>query len=41
MAPILDVLKIFSEVVVASKCGLLARIEKQAITKTGPAQKFL
>ena len=27
---ILELLKIFSEVIVASKCGPLARIEKQA-----------
>ena len=27
-ASIMDLLKIFSEVIVASKCGLLARIEK-------------
>ena len=30
----------FSEVIVASKCGPLAKIEKQVI-KTGPTEKFL
>ena len=29
---ILELLKIFSEVIVASKCGPLARIEKQAMS---------
>ena len=29
---ILDLLKIFSEVIVASKCGPLAKIEKQAMS---------
>ena len=37
----LEFLKIFSEVVAASKCGLLARIEKQAVIKTEPTEKFL
>ena len=32
IAPILDLLKIFSEVRVASKCGPLARMEKQAMS---------
>ena len=32
-ASLLDLLKIFSEVLVASKCGPLARIEKQAMSK--------
>ena len=41
IAPTLELLKIFSEVIVASKCGLLAKIEKQAVMKTGPTEKFL
>ena len=32
IASILELLKIFSEVIVASKCGPLARIEKQAMS---------
>ena len=32
ITPILELLKIFSEVIVASKCGLLGRIEKQAVS---------
>ena len=32
IASILEILKIFSEVIVASKCGPLARIEKQAMS---------
>ena len=32
IASILELLKIFSEVIVASKCGPLAKIEKQAIS---------
>ena len=31
IASILELLKIFSEVIVASKCGPLARIERQAM----------
>ena len=32
IASILDLLKTFSEIIVASKCGPLARIEKQAVS---------
>ena len=32
IASILELLKIFSELIVASKCGPLARIEKQAMS---------
>ena len=32
IASIFDLLKIFSEVIVASKCGPLAKIEKQAMS---------
>ena len=32
IASILELLKIFSEVIVASKCGPLARVGKQAIS---------
>ena len=32
IASIVELLKIFSEVIVASKCGPLARIEKQAMS---------
>ena len=32
IASILDLLKIFSEIVVGSKCGPLAKIEKQAMS---------
>ena len=32
IASILELLKIFSDVIVASKCGPLAKIEKQAIS---------
>ena len=38
---ILELLKIFSEVIVVSKCGPLARIEKQAVIKIGSTEKFL
>ena len=31
-ASILDLLKTFSEIIVASKCGPLAKIEKQAVS---------
>ena len=31
----------FPEVVVESKYGPLAKIEKQAVIKTGPTEKFL
>ena len=37
----LDLLKIFSEVVVGSKCGPLAKIETGYVIKTGPTEKFL
>ena len=37
----MDLPKIFSEVVVGSKCGSLAKIEKQAVIKFGPTEKFL
>ena len=30
-----------SAVIVASKCGPLARIENQTVIKTGPTEKFL
>ena len=41
IASILELLKIFSEVIVASKCVPLASIEKQAnVIKTGPTEKF-
>ena len=33
IASILKLLKIFPEVIVASKCGPLARIEKQAMSQ--------
>ena len=33
IASILELLKIFTEVIVASKCDPLARIEKQAMSK--------
>ena len=32
IASILELLKIFSEVIVAPKCGILDRIEKQAMS---------
>ena len=38
---VLDLLKIFSELIVASKRGRLATIEKQAVIKTGPIENFL
>ena len=39
---ILDLLKIFSEVIVASKCGPLASLPKTFyVIKTGPSVKFL
>ena len=43
IASILELLKILSEVIVASKCGPLAWIEKQTVVKTGPtdSDKFL
>ena len=41
IALILELLKTFFEVIVTSKCGLLARFEKQAVIKTGPTEKFL
>ena len=34
-------MKIFSEVIVAFKCGPLARIETGYVIKTGPNEKFL
>ena len=34
----MELLKIFSEVIVASKCGPLASIEEQAVIKTGPTE---
>ena len=37
----LDLLKIFSEVVVGSKCGPLAKIETGYVIKTGPTEEFL
>ena len=38
----MDLPKIFSEVVLGSKCGPLAKIEKQAnVIKFGPTEKFL
>ena len=40
IASILELLKIFSEVIVASKCGPIARIEKQTVMKSGPTEKF-
>ena len=42
IASILDRLKTFSEIIVLSKCGPLARIERAGCDiKTGPAEKFL
>ena len=42
IASILELLKIFSVVRVASKCGPLAEIEKTGyVIKTGPTEKFL
>ena len=41
IASILEFLKVFSEVIVASKCGPLARIEKQAVIKTEATERFL
>ena len=43
IASILELLKMLSEVIVASKCGPLAWIEKQTVVKTGPtdSDKFL
>ena len=40
IASILELLKIFSEVIAATKCGPLARIEKQAITKLDLLKSF-
>ena len=42
-ASILELLKILSEVIAASKCGPLAWIEKQTVVKTAPtdSDKFL
>ena len=37
---VLDLLKIFFEVIVASKRGPLARIAKQPVIKIGPTEKF-
>ena len=41
IASILKLLKIFSEVIVISKCAPLARTEKQAFIKGGPTEKFI
>ena len=37
----LELLKIFFEVIVASKCGLPARIKTSYVIKTEPTEKFL
>ena len=39
IASILDLLRTFSETIVASKCGPLAKIG--CVTKTGPTEKFI
>ena len=41
MTSILELLKIYIEIIIASKCVPLARIEKQAVIKIGPTEKFL
>ena len=41
IASMLDLLKIFSEVVVGSKCGSLAKVETGYVIKPGPTEKFL
>ena len=42
IAIILELLEIFSPVLVASKCGPLARTKKTGyVIKTGPTEKFL
>ena len=41
IASTLELLKIFSEVILASIYGPLTRIEEQAVIKTGPTEKFL
>ena len=37
----MELLKIFSEVIVASTYGPLTRVEERAVIKTGPTEKYL